>query len=51
MSLQISNLDGETGEVAGTFVSEQPSATDLGAEEPEQVRVRGIFYGRIDADV
>ncbi|MGB3694306.1 MAG: photosystem II manganese-stabilizing polypeptide [Spirulinaceae cyanobacterium] len=51
MSLQISNLDGETGEVAGTFVSQQTSATDLGAEEPEQVKVRGIFYGRIDSDV
>ena len=51
MSLQISNLDGETGEVAGTFVSTQPSATDLGAEEPELVKVRGIFYGRIDTDV
>lgn len=50
MSLQISNLDGETGEVAGTFISEQPSATDLGAEEPELVKVRGIFYGRIDTE-
>ena len=49
MSLNITKIDGETGEVAGVFESEQPSATDLGAEEPEEVKVRGIFYGRIEA--
>lgn len=48
MTLQITKVDGGTGEVAGVFESEQPSATDLGAEDPEDVKVRGIFYGRID---
>ena len=47
MSLNITKIDGETGEIAGVFESEQPSATDLGAEEPEEVKVRGIFYGRV----
>ena len=50
MSLNITKIDGETGEIAGVFESEQPSATDLGAEEPEEVKVRGIFYGRIDSN-
>ena len=47
MSLNVTKIDSETGEIAGVFESEQPSATDLGAEEPEEVKVRGIFYGRI----
>ncbi len=48
MNLQIAKVDRETGEIAGTFQSEQPSSTDLGAEDPEEVRVRGIFYARIE---
>ena len=51
MSLNVTKIDGETGEIAGVFESEQPSATDLGAEEPEEVKVRGIFYGRIESNV
>ena len=47
MSMNVTKIDSETGEIAGVFESEQPSATDLGAEEPEEVKVRGIFYGRI----
>jgi photosystem II oxygen-evolving enhancer protein 1 len=47
MSLQITKIDASTGEIGGTFESEQPSATDLGAEDPEDVRVRGTFYGRL----
>ena len=47
MSLNITKIDSDTGEIAGVFESEQPSATDLGAEEPEEVKVKGIFYGRI----
>lgn len=48
ISLQIEKVDGVTGEIAGTFESEQPSDTDLGAQDPEEVRVRGIFYGRVE---
>lgn len=47
ISLQVAKVDNQTGEIAGTFESEQPSATDLGAEDPEEVKVRGIFYARI----
>lgn len=47
MTLQITKIDSATGEIGGTFQSEQPSATDLGAEDPEDVKVRGIFYGRL----
>jgi len=49
MSLKITKVDEETGEIAGVFESEQPSATDLGAEDPEDVKVRGIFYARVQA--
>lgn len=47
ISLQVTKIDQATGEISGTFESEQPSATDLGAEDPEEVRIRGIFYARI----
>ena len=48
ISLQIEKVDQVTGEIAGTFESDQPSDTDLGAQEPEEVKIRGIFYGRIE---
>lgn len=50
ISLQVSKVDNETGEVAGIFESEQPSDNDLGAKEALDVRVRGVFYGRIEAN-
>ncbi len=49
ISLQIAKVDNVTGEIAGTFESEQPSDTDLGADDPEEVLIRGIFYGRVEA--
>jgi photosystem II oxygen-evolving enhancer protein 1 len=49
ISLQVAKVDSSTGEIAGTFESEQPSDTDLGADDPEEVKVRGIFYGRVEA--
>jgi photosystem II oxygen-evolving enhancer protein 1 len=48
ISLQVEKVDQVTGEFAGTFESDQPSDTDLGAQEPEDVKIRGIFYGRIE---
>jgi photosystem II oxygen-evolving enhancer protein 1 len=50
ISLQVAKVDSNTGELAGTFESEQPSDTDLGAGEPKEVKIRGIFYGRIEPD-
>jgi photosystem II oxygen-evolving enhancer protein 1 len=51
ISLQITKVDGESGEISGVFESEQPSATDLGAEEPEDVKIRGIFYARLEPQI
>ncbi len=51
ISLQITKVDQETGEVSGVFESDQPSATDLGAEDPEEVKIRGIFYARVQPQV
>ncbi|WP_413175415.1 photosystem II manganese-stabilizing polypeptide [Anabaena azotica] len=50
ISLQVAKIDSSTGEIAGTFVSEQPSDTDLGAGEPKEVKIRGLFYGRVEAN-
>ncbi|RCJ15491.1 Photosystem II manganese-stabilizing polypeptide [Nostoc sp. ATCC 43529] len=49
ISLQIAKVDSSSGEIAGTFESEQPSDTDLGAGEPKEVKIRGIFYGRVES--
>jgi photosystem II oxygen-evolving enhancer protein 1 len=48
ISLQVAKVDSSTGEIAGTFESEQPSDTDLGAGEPKEVKIRGLFYGRVE---
>ncbi|MGH1396791.1 MAG: photosystem II manganese-stabilizing polypeptide [Trichormus sp.] len=48
ISLQVAKVDSSSGEIAGTFESEQPSDTDLGAAEPKEVKVRGLFYARVE---
>ncbi|BAY85714.1 photosystem II manganese-stabilizing protein PsbO [Calothrix parasitica NIES-267] len=48
ISLNVAKVDNISGEIAGTFVSEQPSDTDLGAGEPLDVKVRGVFYARVE---
>ncbi|ERN39876.1 manganese-stabilising protein / photosystem II polypeptide [Rubidibacter lacunae KORDI 51-2] len=48
ISLQVQRVNSDTGEIAGTFESEQPSDTDLGAQEPEAVKIRGIFYAVLE---
>ncbi|MDJ0659063.1 MAG: photosystem II manganese-stabilizing polypeptide [Crocosphaera sp.] len=47
ISLQVTKVDKETGEIGGVFESEQPSDTDLGAKEPVEVKIRGTFYARV----
>ena len=47
ISLQVAKVDSSTGEIAGTFVSEQPSDTDMGAKEALEVKIRGVFYARV----
>ncbi|MFK8185550.1 MAG: photosystem II manganese-stabilizing polypeptide [Phormidesmis sp.] len=51
ISLQISKVDSNTGEVGGTFISEQPSDTDMGTAAADDVRLQGVFYGRIESDL
>jgi len=48
ISLKVSKVDAETGEIAGIFESEQPSDTDMGSDEPKEVRVEGVFYARVE---
>lgn len=48
ISLQVAKVDSRTGEIAGTFESVQPSDTDLGAREAKEVKIRGLFYGRLE---
>jgi len=48
ISLSVAKVDSATGEIAGTFESDQPSDTDLGAGEPKEVKIRGLFYGRVE---
>lgn len=48
ISLQVAKVDSSTGEIAGIFESEQPSDTDLGARKAEDVKIRGLFYARIE---
>lgn len=47
MSLNVTKIDSDTGEIAGVFESEQFSATDLGAGEPQEIKINGVFYARI----
>lgn len=49
ISLQIAKIDSATGEIAGTFECLQPSDTDMGTAEPVDVKVQGVFYGRVES--
>lgn len=48
VSLQVAKVDSNSGEIAGTFESEQPSDTDLGVAEAKEIKIRGIFYARVE---
>lgn len=48
ISLQITKVAGDTNEFEGTFISVQPSDTDLGSKEPLDVKIIGSFYGTVD---
>ncbi len=48
MTLQISKVDSDTGEIAGTFEAEQPSDTDMGTAAPVDMKIQGIFYGYLE---
>lgn len=44
----IARVNTETGEIAGVFETIQPSDTDLGAKEPKEVKITGIWYGLLE---
>eukprot|EP00244_Chara_vulgaris_P004288 TRINITY_DN184_c0_g1_i1.p1 TRINITY_DN184_c0_g1~~TRINITY_DN184_c0_g1_i1.p1 ORF type:complete len:340 (-),score=83.93 TRINITY_DN184_c0_g1_i1:201-1220(-) len=43
----VAQSNAETGEVVGTFESLQPSDTDLGAKQPKEMKISGIWYGQL----
>lgn len=47
IDFRVERINPDSGEIAGTFESLQPSDTDLGARDPEEVKIRGVFYGRL----
>jgi photosystem II oxygen-evolving enhancer protein 1 len=47
ISLQVAKIDSASGEIAGTFESDQPSETDMGSREASEVKIRGLFYARV----
>jgi photosystem II oxygen-evolving enhancer protein 1 len=50
ISLQVAKVNSATGEIAGTFESIQPSDTDMGSKAPVDVKIRGLFYGRVEPE-
>jgi photosystem II oxygen-evolving enhancer protein 1 len=48
INFEVAKVNSATGEIAGIFESEQPSDTDLGALDPKEVKIRGLFYGRLE---
>ena len=51
ISLQVAKVNSGTGEIGGIFESTQPSDTDLGARPALDVKIRGLFYARIEPSV
>ncbi len=47
ISLQVSQISGDTNEISGTFESIQPSESDMGSKEPSDIKIRGTFYARV----
>lgn len=48
IEMAVQKIDPANGEMAGVFVSEQLSDTDMGAKAPKKVLLKGVFYGRIE---
>lgn len=49
INFEVAKVNSATGEIAGIFESDQPSDTDLGALDPKDVKIRGLFYARLEA--
>jgi photosystem II oxygen-evolving enhancer protein 1 len=48
IKFSVTKSDPSTGEVTGTFVSVQPSDTDMGAKVPKDVKIEGIWYAQLN---
>lgn len=48
IELAVQKIDANNGEMAGVFVSEQLSDTDMGAKAPKKILLKGVFYGRVE---
>lgn len=50
IEMAVQKVDPGAGEIAGVFVSEQLSDTDMGAKQPKKILLKGIFFGRVQED-
>eukprot|EP00871_Galdieria_phlegrea_P002233 jgi/Galph1/300/GphlegSOOS_G5023.1 len=50
IEMAVNKIDPSSGEIAGVFVSEQLSDTDMGAKDPKKLLLKGIFYARVVED-
>lgn len=48
MRLSVAAFNKDTREVGGVFESVQPSDTDLGAKEPKEVKIVGLWYAQLE---
>ncbi|MEL6160010.1 MAG: photosystem II manganese-stabilizing polypeptide [Cyanobacteria bacterium J06627_32] len=47
--LKIDRVNKATGEISGSFESQQPSDTDFGSKEAMPIKILGQFYSRIES--
>lgn len=48
IEMAVQKIDPSANEIAGVFVSEQLSDTDMGAKAPKKVLLKGVFYARVE---
>lgn len=48
IEMAVQKIDPAANEIAGVFVSEQPSDTDMGSKAPKKVLLKGVFFARIE---
>lgn len=48
IEMAVQKIDPVANEIAGVFVSEQLSDTDMGAKAPKKILLKGVFFGRIE---
>lgn len=48
IEMAVQKIDPSSNEMAGVFVSEQLSDTDMGAKAPKKVLLQGVFFGRVE---